>query len=104
MVAVKKTLQQQIEEAEAKLKSLKAKQSEKVLEKTSPGVDQLLAAIDVVTKANKCSVFDVLKSVSRIKKTGAKIERPTKKPRQDKMVGGEAKTSKAPSIGQAKKS
>ena len=104
MAVVKKTLQQQIEEAEAKLKLLKAKQSEKVLEKSSLGVEQLLAAIEVVTKENKCSVFDVLKSVSRIKKTGAKIEPPTKKKREVKSVEVEVKTSKVSRAGQVKKS
>ena len=107
MVVIKKTLQQQIEEAEAKLKLLKAKQSEKVLEKTSLGMEQLLAAIEVVTKENKCSVFDVLKSVSRIKKTGAKIEPPTKKKKESKTVEVEAKpakTTKAPIVVQTKKS
>jgi hypothetical protein len=92
MVATKKTIQQQIEEAEAKLKKLKAKQAEQKLDTSSPGMDQLLSALEVVTKDNKCSVFDVLKSVSRIKRTGAKIEPPTKKKREAKSTGGEVKT------------
>ena len=106
MVAVKKTLQQQIDETKTKLKALQSLQKQKVLEKTSSGMDQLLAALDVVIEENKCTVFDVLKSVSRIRKTGAKIEPPTKKPRVPKVTEGgvkSPKTTKTLSAGQTKR-
>ena len=104
MVAVKKTLQQQIDETKTKLKALQSLQKQKVLEKTSSGMDQLLAALDVVIEENKCTVFDVLKSVSRIRKTGAKIEPPTKKKRESNVAEGEVKPAKTLRTGQIKKS
>jgi len=107
MAATKKTLEQQIEEAEAKLKELKAKQKEKVLEKTSPGMDQLLAAIEAVKTDNDCSVFDILRSVSRIKKTGATLIPAVKKKKETNTTDGEVtqvKTTKTAKTGQAKKS
>ncbi len=108
MVAIKKSIQQQIEDAEARLRRLKAKQAEQKLDVSSPGMDKLLSALEVVTNENKCSVFDVIKSVSRIKRTGAKIEPPTKKKRQVKLVEGEVKTAKkttkTPRVGQVKNS
>ena len=79
MAVVKKTIQQQIEEAKAKLAKLESKAAEKGLDKSSPGMDQLLTALDVVCKENKCGVIDVIKSVSRLKKLGLKIERPPRK-------------------------
>jgi hypothetical protein len=82
--AIKKTPAEKIAEYKAKIKQLEAKQAEQKLDVSSPGMNQLLAAIEVVTRDNKCSVFDVLKSVSRIKRTGAKIEPPTKKKREVK--------------------
>ena len=67
----------------AKLKAIRSKLAEVVLDRTSPGMEQLFAAIEFVTKENKCKVFDVLTSVSRIKKTGAKIEPPTRNKNKD---------------------
>lgn len=104
MAVIKKTRAQKIEEYKAKIKQLEAEDAGLTLDRTSPGMDQLLAAFDVVTKENKCSVFDVLKSVSRIKRTGAKIEPPTKKKRGSKTVEGEVKPAKPPRADQVKKS
>lgn len=79
MAATKKTLQQQIDETEAKLKSLKERQADHRLERASPGMDQLLVALDVVVKENKCKVVDVIKSLSKMKKLGLQFTSPTRK-------------------------
>ena len=90
MPAAKKTIDQQIAAAEAKLAKLKAMKEGTALDKTSPGMDQLQAALDVVCKENSCTVVDVIKTVSRLRKLGLKIERPIRKPRgKNKVVGKE---------------
>ena len=66
---------------EAKLKLLKEKQNEQVLDSTSPGMDQVLTAIDQAVKENQCKIIDVLRSVSKIRRQGLTITAATRKKR-----------------------
>ena len=86
IVAAKKSLDEQIAEAEAKLAKLKAQKSGMALDKTSPGVSQLMVVLDDVCEQNGCGVIDIIKSISRMKKLGLKIDRPPRKPREKKVV------------------
>lgn len=81
-VATRKSLEQQILDTKEKLKKLEAQKSEKGLEKTSPGMDKLLAEIEQVCKINKCKTIDVLRSVNRIKKVGAVLQLKVRAPRK----------------------
>lgn len=79
---VRKSLDQQIEDAREKLKSLEAQKAEKGLEKTSLGMEKLLAELENVIKQNKCKTVDVLRSINRIKKVGATIQVKERAPRK----------------------
>ncbi len=57
---------------EAKVKTLKASRPE--LSKESPGVADILNLIDAAAENNKVKVADIIKLVSRLKRTGLKIE------------------------------
>ena len=94
MAKTKKTIQQQIDEMEAKLKLLKEKQNEQVLDSTSPGMDQVLAAIDHAVKENQCKIIDVLRSVSKIRRQGLTITAATRKKRTPGVENVEAEPSK----------
>lgn len=103
MVAkTKKTIQQQIDEMEARLKLLREKQSEQVLEKTSPGMDQVLAAVDSVVELNKCKIVDVLRSVARIKRQGLTITAATRTKRTPGVDNAAAEPSKGKPAGSRK--
>ena len=78
MATSKKSLQQQIDEQEARLKKLKAMKASLGLEDTAPGMTELILALDEVVKLNKCTVADVLRSVSRIKRQGLTITAATR--------------------------
>jgi len=57
---------------EAKVKTLKASRPE--LSKESPGVADILNLIDAAAENNKVKVADIIKLISRLKRTGLKIE------------------------------
>ncbi len=57
---------------EAKVKTLKVSKPE--LSKESPGVADILNLIDAAAENNKVKVADIIKLVSRLKRTGLKIE------------------------------
>jgi len=82
-----KSLEQQIKAAEEKLARLKALKDGAALSKTSPGMQELLAALENVCTQNKCKIIDVVKSISKIKRVWYKVEvaaRKPKKPREPK--------------------
>jgi hypothetical protein len=85
MAVVKKTLQVQVAETEAKLAKLKAKLSGSLLDKTSPGVEKLISALDDVISQNNCKVIDAIHAISKVKKLGLKIEVPLRKAREKKV-------------------
>ena len=84
----RKTIEEQIEAAEELVKKLKtakkaqAKKSENVLTKKSVGVADAITAIEKAAKENKCTLADVIKAVSRIKRTGLKIENAVRKAKE----------------------
>ncbi len=75
---IKKSLEQKIADAKKKLVQLEAKKAEKGLEKDSAGMEKLLAEVEIVCQLNKCKTIDVVRSIARIKKTGAKIVKDVK--------------------------
>lgn len=91
MASLKKSLQQQIADAELGLKKLKDKAAGGLLTKETAGMDQVLNAIEAVTKSNDCNTIDVLKSISKIKKLGLTITAPDRKPRAKKAESQKAK-------------
>lgn len=77
--AKRKTIEQQIAEALAKLNALKARQKEKSKSKAEltaecAGMNQLLDQVASVAKANKTTVSEVVRAIAKIKKTKLKIE------------------------------
>lgn len=82
--AKKKTIQQQIADAKAKLEKLEAKAAGGLLSKDTAGMDQVLSGIETICKTNKCKTIDVLRSISTIKKLGLTITAPDRKPREAK--------------------
>ncbi len=74
MVAtIKKSLEQKIDDLQIRIDLLKAKKTNQGLGKDSDGMEKLLAEVENVCKLNNCKTIDVIRSISRIKKTGAKI-------------------------------
>lgn len=68
---VRRTIEQQIADMEAKLKKLKNRSDKKIqagLNKESEGMAALSAAIDAVCAANKASVSDVIMAIARMRK------------------------------------
>jgi len=78
----RRTIEEQIAEAQAKLKALQeqgkkikeAKSKRFVLNKDSAGVAELLNQIDSVAKQNGVKAADVIKAVAKLKRTGLLIE------------------------------
>lgn len=86
MARVKMTKEQQlaaIELAEKKLAERKAKLLAKAvdLDKDSAGMPALLDAVQSTADLNNVAVADVIKAVAKLKRTGLKIEKATKQPR-----------------------
>lgn len=81
----RKTIEEQIKAAEDLVKKLKttkkeqAKKSDNVLTTESAGIADVIVAIEAAAKENKCTLADVIKAVSRIKRTGLKIENAVRK-------------------------
>ena len=76
----KKTKEELLKEAEAKVKNIRQQikiQKEKqnaALTKQSEGMAVAIAAIESVAKANKVKVSDVIRAIAKIKRAGLKIE------------------------------
>lgn len=76
----KRTIDERIAEAQAKLESLQKQKLNSVkakklkLTKESVGVAELLNQIDSVAKQNGVNVADVIKAVAKLKRTGLVIE------------------------------
>lgn len=84
-MAVRKTIEETIVEMKAKLKELeaksklKAKSGSKDLTKDSEGVDAVLTALDEVSKTHKIKMPELIKQISRIKRTGLTITNAVRK-------------------------
>lgn len=76
----KKTKEELLQEAEAKVKSIKQQiKAEKLkqnaaLTSESAGMAEAVTAIEAAAKMNKVKVADVIKAIAKIKRTGLKIE------------------------------
>ena len=86
MAVAAKDLDQKIAQAKARLAKLEALKSGKMLDKTSPGMVDLISSLDNVCSTNGCNVLDVINAISRMKKLGLKIERPPRKARTKKVT------------------
>jgi hypothetical protein len=75
-----------IEAAEKKLADRKAKLLSKLadLSAESKGMQALLTAVQSVADQNNVAVAEVIKAVAKLKRTGLKIEKATRKPRTPK--------------------
>ncbi len=99
----KLTPQQQlaaIAAAEKKLADKKAKLLSKLadLSKDSPGMSALLDVVQTVADTNKVAVAEVIKAIAKLKRTGLKIEKATRKakdPSAPKRTRGPNKLKKA---------
>lgn len=85
MATKRKTLEEMIEDTKARLKELEAKSKliakgvSKDLTKDSEGIAALADALDAVAKAHKITVPEVIKQISRIKRTGLTITNAVRK-------------------------
>ena len=76
----KKTKEELLKEAEAKVKNIRQQikiEKEKqnaALTKQSEGMAVAIAAVESVAKANKVKVSDVIRAIAKIKRAGLKIE------------------------------
>lgn len=76
----KKTKEELLKEAEAKVKSIKQQiKAEKqkqnaALSKESAGMAEAVSAVEAAAKANNVKIADVIKAISKIKRAGLKIE------------------------------
>jgi len=83
----RKTKEELLQEAEARVKQIKAdikKASKKktgTLTKDSEGIADAIAAITKAAEANKSTLAEVIKAISSIKRTGLKIENAVRKPK-----------------------
>ena len=103
MARTVKTREQQLAEiaaAEKKLADKKAKLLSKLadLSKESPGMEALLDVVQTVADNNNVAVAEVIKAVAKLKRTGLKIEKATRKakdPSAPKRTRGPNKLKKA---------
>jgi len=85
MATKRKTLEEMIEDTKARLKELetksklKAKSGSKDLTKDSEGIAALAAALDAVAKIHKIKIPEVIKQISRIKRSGLTITNAVRK-------------------------
>jgi hypothetical protein len=110
MSKTKSTPQQQLEAiaaAEKKLAERKAKLLSKLadLNAESKGMPALLTAVQSVADQNNVAVAEVIKAVAKLKRTGLKIEKATRKPRSPKDPNAPKRTRgpNKPKAGAAKK-
>lgn len=96
-----------IEAAEKKLAERKAKLLSKLadLSADSKGMQALLTAVQSVADQNNVAVAEVIKAVAKLKRTGLKIEKATRKPREPKDPNAPKRTRgpNKPKAGAAKK-
>ncbi len=79
-MAARRSKEEIIKELEAKIKKLKEQGDKEVkITKHSAGIADAIAAIENAAAANCVSVSEIIKSISRIKRTGLKIEDSAKK-------------------------
>ncbi len=86
-MAARRSKEQIILALEEKLKKLKeeassVKTKELILTKESPGIADVIDAIDKAVSANKSSVVEIIKAIARIRRTGLKIENATRKAKE----------------------
>jgi len=78
--STKKTKEDLLKEAEAKVKNIKkqikAEKAKKdaALTKHSEGMEVAIAAVEAAAKANKVKIADVIRAIAKIKRAGLKIE------------------------------
>lgn len=76
----KKSTEELLQEAEARVKSLKQQikieknRQKSALSSASEGMSAAIDAIENAAKANKVKVADIIKAIAKIKRTGLKIE------------------------------
>lgn len=86
-----KSIDERIEEARLKLKKLEEKRKQNgkptsiKMDRDSAGVKDAISALNHVVTANNTSMGEVLKLISRLRRTGLRIEDPVKKPRKKKI-------------------
>ena len=84
-MTARRTKEERIADLEAQIQKLKQKSStpkEIKLTKESHGITTAISAIENAAKLNSVSVGDVIKAISRIKRTGLKIENPVHKSKE----------------------
>ena len=88
MANVRHTTQEQITLLEARLKKLKdkLKAPAMTLDKDSAGMDEAIAALKALSTAHNVTLGEVIKAVSRIKRTGLRISDPAPKVRKKKVL------------------
>jgi hypothetical protein len=81
-MAPRRSKEEIIKELEAKILKLKERataQKEVKISKDSPGISETISAIENASLQNEISVSEVIKAISRIKRTGLRIEDSTRK-------------------------
>jgi len=81
-MAARRSKEEIIKELEAKIQKLRDQASAKKdvkITKESPGIAEVVAAIELAAEQNTISVAEVIKVVSRIKRTGLQIENSARK-------------------------
>ncbi len=76
-MAVRRTKEEIIKELEAKIQKLKEQskvEKEVKLTKHSPGFSEAISAIENAASQNNIAVAEVIKVISRIKRTGLKFD------------------------------
>lgn len=76
-MAARRSKEEIIKELEAKILKLKERataQKEVKILKDSPGISEAISAIENASLQNEISVSEVIKAISRIKRTGLRIE------------------------------
>jgi len=82
LIESKKT---ELKKLEQRLKDEKNSQKSK-LDKDSNGVQEAIAVLEKVVKENKSSMGEVIKLISRIKRTGLQIGDPKKRTKREEVV------------------
>jgi hypothetical protein len=91
--AQKKSIDDQIAATEKKLAFLKAKKTQ--LNADSPGMKELLSAVDSVVKQNSCKAKVVVETLARIKKTGLVLTQKPRKQRDPSKVAAKKTAAKS---------
>lgn len=86
---VRRSNEERIKELEAKIKKLKEQsiiEKEVKLTKESAGIAEAIAAIENAALINNISVAEIVKAISRLKRTGLKIENATPKSKSNQQA------------------